>query len=187
MNQHIPLGRWLGLQLTISPLSLLCYLAVIPVAALGSILLAGLDIGTALWSGVVVALAMFLFEWLHQWGHALAAKRTGYPMVGIHFFSIFSFSIYPTDEPPLPPQTHIRRALGGFWINLLIGLLLGAAAINLWANGSVLGWITAVNAVWNFFILGLGALVPINIPGVLINDGASLLYHWRLLQAQQAK
>lgn len=187
MNQRISLGRWLGLQLTISPLALLCYAAVILLSALGSLVLVGLDLGTALWSAVVVALAMFIFEWLHQWGHALAAKRTGYPMVGIHFFSLFSFSIYPADEPALPPQTHIRRALGGFWINLLIGLLLGAAAINLWANGSVLGWITAVNAVWNFFILGLGALVPINLPGVLINDGASLLHHWRLLQAQQAK
>jgi len=187
MNQRIPLGRWVGLPLTISPLGIVCYLAVIPLSALGSSLLANLDLVSSLWVGCLVAFSMFIFEWLHQWGHAVAARRTGYPMIGIHFFSLFSASQYPPDEPPLPPILHIRRALGGFWINLLIGLLLGAAALNLWSGGGALGWFTAVNAVWNFFILGLGALVPINMPGVLINDGASLLHYWRLLQTEQVK
>jgi hypothetical protein len=108
-------------------------------------------------------------------------------MIGIHFFSLFSASLYPPDEVSLPSSLHIRRALGGFWINLLIGLLLGAAALNLWSSGGVLGWVTAVNAIWNFFILGLGALVPINLPGILVNDGASLLHHWRLLRTEQVK
>lgn len=187
MNRRIPLGRWGGLPVTISPLSAAMLIAMGLLIALISIPLAGLDAGAAVVAGLVVAIGFFLSEWLHQWGHAVAARRTGYPMQGIHFFSLFAISLYPPDEPALPPSTHMRRALGGFWINLLIGLLLGAAALNLGPTAGAVGWTTTVIAFWNFVVLGLGALLPINLPGILVTDGASLLHNWRVLQSQQAK
>ncbi len=185
MTQPIPLGTWFGLQNTISLWGVLSYLAVVPAAAAVAGAWLSLSWGEALIAGALTSLMMFVCESLHQWGHSRAARRTGYPMLGIHHFSVFSSCLYPGDEPPLPPSTHIRRALGGFWINMLIGLLFGAAALNLWPRGGWLGWVTAFSAVWNFFVLGLGALLPIRIPGLLTVDGATILHYWR--ESRRAK
>jgi hypothetical protein len=179
VNQRLSLGRWFGLALTISPLALIMYLALAPLSMLASILLFRLDAPAAAWSGAVVSAGLFVSDWLHQWGHALAAKWTGHPMSGIHFYSLFSNSQYPPDEPALPPGIHIRRALGGFWINLLIGLLLGAAASSLGPAGGGLGWATSALAFLNFVVLGLGALLPLEIKGLASTDGAVILRNLR--------
>lgn len=187
MNRKLSLGRWLGLTVTISPLGLGMFLGLIPLSMAGSMLLARLDLGSAAWSGALVALGLFASDWLHQWGHGLAARRTGHPMAGMHFYSLFSASEYPPDDAALPPAVHIRRALGGFWVNLLIGLLLGAAANSLGPAGGGLGWATAVGAFWNFFVLGLGALLPLDIKNVITTDGATILHYLRQREAGPAK
>ena len=179
MNQSFRLGTWFGLKMSITPLSVLSYLAVVPLAAGVAGWWGALSVSDALSVGAVSVVIMFVCENLHQWGHSRAARRTGYPMIGVHHFSLFSACLYPLDEPHLPPAIHIRRALGGFWINLLIGLLLGAAALSLWPQGGVAGWVTAISAIWNFFVLGLGALLPIDIPGVFTIDGGTI---WRYLR-----
>jgi len=107
-------------------------------------------------------------------------------MVGIHFFNLFSASQYPADEPALPPRTHVTRALGGFWINTIIGLLLLPVALDLWPHGreilptavSLVAWLAGFGMVTNLFVLGLGALIPLKIPGGGLNDGGTLLHYW---------
>jgi Zn-dependent protease len=131
--------------------------------------------------GMVCALVMAVSDWLHQMGHAWAARRTGYPMVGINFFSVLSTSEYPRREPKLPGRVHIRRALGGFWVNVLIGLL-ALAALRFFAPvDTPPAWVLGFTAFYNFVALGLGAFVPIDLPGVLTTDGATILKHWRKL------
>ena len=179
MTQTFPLGAWFGLKVSISLFSLICFMVVIPLTALLGRLWLALDPGSAWVAGSFCSLAWFLSDYLHQCGHALAARRVGYPMTGIHFHSVFSASLYPADEPPLPARIHIARALGGFWVNVLIGALLIPAAINLWPMGGVIAWVTAVTAVWNLFILGLGALLPIDIPGVITIDGGTIRRYLR--------
>ena len=187
LNRRIGLGRWLGLTVTISPLGIASFLAVIPISMVFSIGLGQLDFVSALWAGGVTAIIFFASDWLHQYGHSLAAKWVGQPMQGMHFYTVFSASQYPPDEPTLSPATHIRRALGGFWVNLLIGALLGSAANSLWAAGSGLGWVTAVGAIWNFFVLGLGALLPIDLLGVFTSDGGTIWRYWRQSRTSPAK
>ena len=177
--QKIPLGTWLGLKITISPFGIISFLLAIPLLAWLAAQLLALTLGEAMIAGVLSAIVMFAFEFVHQWGHAWAAKSVGYPMTGIHWHSWFSSGLYPTDEPPLPPSVHIRRALGGFWINVLIGLLLAPLAFYLWRRGGALAWVIALTSVWNFVVLGLGALLPIDIPGVFTDDGGTLLRYWR--------
>ena len=184
MNRRLPLGRWLGLEVTISPIGIISFLAVVPFSMAISMWLGQIDFGSALWSGFLTAVIFFLSDFLHQYGHALAAKRVEYPMRGMFFFSVFSGSQYPRDEPTLPPATHIRRALGGFWVNVIIGILLGAAANSVW--GSALGWALLISASWNFFILGWGALFPIDIQG-FTTDGATIWKNWQQSRASQAK
>lgn len=135
-----------------------------------------LPLGEAALAGAASGFLMFASEWLHQWGHARAAQQTGYPMTGMHFFFIFAASQYPADEPELPARIHIRRALGGWWVNVLLGAMLAPLAVYLWPGGGARAWVVVVLSVWNFFVLGLGALLPLTWP--FETDGGTLARYW---------
>lgn len=159
------------------------FVIAVPVLAWLAASVLSLSFGAALLAGVLSAAVMVICEWLHQLGHAFVARRLGHPMIGVHFHSIFGASIYPADEPPLPAAIHMRRALGGFWVNVVIGLFLLPYAFFLWFDGGVRGWLVAFTALYNLFVLGLGALVPIDIPGRFTDDGGTLLRLWRERQS----
>lgn len=165
----------LGVQTTISPVGLASFGIAVFVLAGVAAALSGLALGEALLAGALGAAVMAVSEWLHQMGHALAARRAGYPMRALHFRSILAVSEYPPDEPELPARLHIQRALGGFWVNLLIGLFLAPYAFFLSFAGGMAAWVVGFAAFYNFVVLGLGALLPIDLPGVLTTDGATLL------------
>ncbi len=156
------LGSPLGLKTTISPGGVVSFAAAF--ALLTWTAARELPPGAALLAGALGVAQMAGGEWLHQWGHSLAARRTGYPMTGMKFVLVFAVSQYPPDEPPLPRRIHARRALGGFGVNLLLGLALAPVAFYLWPRGGVAGWLAGFAAAWNFFVLGLSALLPIDIP-----------------------
>ncbi len=184
--QRIALGHMFGMQITLSRAALVSYFVLGLLAAGLAYWLVGLPLSWALLAGLLSALLFFISEWLHQLGHASAARAVGHPMVGIHFFNVFAASQYPA-EPPLPPATHVKRALGGFWINTIIGLLLLPVALFLWPRGGavlpptvgLLAWLAGFGAFINLIVLGLGALLPLKVPGGGLNDGGTLLHYWR--------
>ena len=186
MRASITVGPVLGLTTTLTGWFWLSYLALAVVAAILAGWLVRLPLGYAVVAGLLSALVLLVSEWLHQFGHSLAARWVGHPMLGIRFYNLFSASLYPPDEPALPPAAHMRRALGGFWINLVIGLLLLPVALKLWPAGQaslppllgLAGWLAGYGAVINLLVLGLGALLPLKIPGGGLNDGATLLKYW---------
>lgn len=63
--------------------------------------------------GVCVAASHALGQFVHQLGHLLAARSTGYPMTGMRYEYGFTYSEYPPNEPSLPDSIHIRRSFGG--------------------------------------------------------------------------
>ncbi len=176
-----------GLKLTGTRAALLWHLGLALVCALLAGWLLRLSPGAALLAGLLSAVIFFASELLHQLGHAWAAHRVGHPMRGIRFFSLFGASLYPAGEPPLPRRVHVLRALGGFWVNVLIGLLLLPAALSAWPNGGVGAWLLAFAVFANLLALGLGALLPITIPGSDggVTDGGTLLYHWQAAQREK--
>jgi len=182
----IRLGPLFGLRTTLLPLFWPSYALLALLAAFLAHTTTKLTFWPALLAGLLSALLFGVCEWLHQFGHALAARSVGYPMTGIRFFNLFSGGEYPADEPALPPQTHIRRALGGFGVNLVIGLLLLPVALWLWPHGreilppaiGVVAWLAGFGLVANLVVLGLGALLPLKIPGGGLNDGGTLLKFW---------
>lgn len=175
----ISLFTLFGLTTSITPASLIAFgLAAIGLSIV-ALIQANLSVGEGLAAGGLGALIMFAGDWLHQLGHAWAARRTGYPMTGMRYHSIFAASEYPPDEPPLPARVHLSRALGGFWVNLLIGLLLLPYAFFTSFQNSVLAWLLGFAVFYNLVVLGLGALLPIDIPGVFTNDGGTIWRYWR--------
>lgn len=120
-----------------------------------------------------------LLHWLaalsHQLGHILAARQTGYPMKAISMWWVLSGSIYPKDEPDLPADTHLYRALGGPVFSLgmsFVGLLLTFFAQFL---GDTAVYLTIFFAADNFFVFCIGALLPLG-----FTDGSTIIKYWRL-------
>lgn len=104
---------------------------------------------------------------VHQLGHAAAAELTGYPMSGMRFWGVYLSTSYPPDEPPLPPRTHITRALGGPAASALFSLaLLAAARIARPGLARRLLWILCIE---NFVAFTLQMFVPLG-----FNDGSTL-------------
>lgn len=179
MTRPIPLFTLFGVTTRISPLSLLTTPLLALCLSWGAARQMRLGLGPALLAGGLLTLAVMLTEWLHQMGHARAARATGYPMTGIDFvFAMLALSRYPSDEPELPPAIHTRRALGGFWVNLVIAVALAPYAMLAWMQGSVTGWVLGWTAVTNLLWVVL-SFVPLDIPGWFATDGGTLLRYWR--------
>lgn len=112
---------------------------------------------------------------VHHLGHAWAAARTGYPMTGIEYgrLGLLARSVYPDDEPKLPPGVHIQRALGGPIASGLLAVISIVLVMLTSENRSLLNWLLIQALVYNL-ILSVGALVPL--PGL---DGGTILYRMR--------
>lgn len=133
--------------------------------------------GPALVGAVFIVILHWLSELIHQLGHAVAARRTGYPMTGIRFgkLGIFATGLYPSDEPALPKKIHIRRALGGPLISAVIsavglGLLL-VVGPGAGAAGQFVLWFFFLE---NLVVMTLQVFIPLG-----FNDGATLWYWLR--------
>src|SRR6476469_7773514 len=107
MTGAIKLGRIAGLDLSAEPSALAGFLVVwVALSAVG-LMLPGLSAGEAILGGLLAAILHWCAGLLHQLGHARAARRTGYPMIGIQLWWFLGRSQYPADEPPLPRAVHI--------------------------------------------------------------------------------
>lgn len=138
--------------------------------AVGTVLL-DLSIGTAFLLAIIATLFHLLVSYLHHLGHSLAARRTGYPMRGLHYHTLLARSIYPKDEPELAPRIHIQRALGGPLMS--VGVAVISLGLVLLAKDSFMYYPLVFFAFDSFFIYTLGALTPLG-----FTDGSTILY-WR--------
>jgi Zn-dependent protease len=120
-----------------------------------------------------LAIFAVLLHWVgdisHQLGHARAARKAGYPMIGIRLWGLLTSSIYPRDEPALPGKVHISRALGGPTMSFIIGLISAIPLLFLEA-GSVFWWLFLFFAADNLLVLSLGAFLPLG-----FTDGSTIL------------
>ena len=122
--------------------------------------------------GVGLTVAHWVSEVTHNVGHSTAARRTGHPMTAtrLGFLLVLGLSVYPSDEPDLPPDVHISRAFGGPAGSAILTVLLAILAIL--TAGSSLGWVALVWFLDNLLIFTLGAFLPLG-----FNDGSTLI-HW---------
>jgi hypothetical protein len=159
-------------------------LSAIPSAVVGSmvlwvglsgvaIVLLRLSLVSAVIGGLVAVALHWTFEVVHQFGHAWAARRMGYPMTGIRFWGVLSTSLYPPDEVSLPAAIHIRRALGGPAASLLSSAVTALIALALRPLDGLLGWLAVFLFLDSFLVMTLGALMPLG-----FNDGGTLMQWW---------
>ena len=170
--KDLPLGHLGGFRISAAPSALAGALGLWAVLAGGGRAM-GVPWARALRVGLLTSGVHWAAEIWHQGGHALAARRTGYPMTGLRFWTILSASVYPADEPPLPARIHIRRALGGPLASALLTLALGLLWRTVPPTRHRLHALARF-AFWeNLIVFTLGALVPLG-----FNDGSSLRHWW---------
>ena len=168
-------GKILGLDIWISPSALVGSVAITLVAAVVFATRAGLSTGEALFGGIVAMLLYWLSDFAHHFGHAIAARRTQYPMTGVLFHTVLGPSVYPRDEPELPGRVHIRRALGGPALSSVVLVVASLGALLIPARTSpLLNALAMFVAAINLFIFGGGAFLPLG-----FTDGSTLLRWWR--------
>lgn len=112
-------------------------------------------------------------ELTHQLGHAWVAKRLGYPMERIRAWYLLAAGLYPANEPALPAETHIKRALGGPVTSLLLGLAGSVVALGLRPLGGLAYYLALFFTFENLFFFCLGSLLPLP-----FTDGGTLRYWW---------
>ena len=123
------IGRLAGLELTALTSVVSSSIALWAVLAALAALILKMPAGTAVLMGLAALILHWFSEFVHQLGHAVAARGTGHPMVGIRFWGLLSTALYPADEPPLPADVHIRRALGGPIASLILSFFAWALMV----------------------------------------------------------
>ena len=153
------------------PSELVGSVAITLVAAMVFAARAGLSTGEALFGGILAMLLYWLSDFLHHFGHAIAARRTEYPMTGVLFHTALGTSVYPRDEPELPGRVHIRRALGGPALSFIVLTITSLAALLIPASTSpLLSALALFVAAINLLIFSVGAFLPLG-----FTDGSTLL------------
>lgn len=168
-STEMDLGKIAGLQLTASNSALLGSLILWVVVGAVVFIFLRLAVIEGVTLGLVGVLLHWIAELCHQLGHAHAARKTGYPMVGVRFWGLLSSSIYPAGEPDLPAEVHIRRALGGPTLSFILSIIFGLVLLLLPA-GTYQWWAVLFFAADNFLVFTLGALLPLG-----FTDGSTIL------------
>lgn len=173
--REIKFGRLAGLEISTMPSAFVGASALWLVLSGIAIGLLHLPIGDALIGALSAVALQFISEMAHQFGHVRAARRTGYPMIGIRYWGVLSTSLYPTNEPPLPAAIHIRRVLGGAPISALVAFVgaLILIAMNIAGASGMLWWLALFFFLDNLLVFAIGSFLPLG-----FTDGSTLLY-WR--------
>jgi hypothetical protein len=134
-------------------------------------------IGTALhWFGCLV----------HQYGHFVTAKRTGYPATSARLWTILGTVLYPPNEPVLPPGIHIQRALGGPIASLILAVISGVIiTVWLWSISEFSRFVSTFVLIDYIGLFAVGSLFPPLTFSFLTTDGGTIWQQVR--QMQQAK
>jgi hypothetical protein len=168
------LGRLAGLDLSARSSALVGSIILWVIFCAIGIELLNFSFPKALITSLIAVALHWISEILHNLGHAWAARRTGYPMIGVQLWGVLSMSVYPLDEPSLPARIHIQRAIGGPFGSLLVTLAAGALTLALRPAGGVGWWLALLLFLDNLLVFTLGALLPLG-----FTDGTTLLHWWR--------
>lgn len=174
--RDIKLGKSGPLDVTAAQSAVVCAVLMAAGLSAGAYYLIHLPIISAIAGGITATVLHYDSELFHQQGHASAANRAGYPMIGMRYWTIFSTSIYPPDEPELPAEIHIRRALGGPFYSLIMTVFAGLVLAFTYSNTGPSGLVFDVFLFFfldNLLFFTLGAFLPLG-----FTDGSTLLHWW---------
>lgn len=172
MRTSINVGRLLGIQLKVRPPFFYSSLMLWLVLSVIALWLPLTPLEVVLF-GLLGTLVHWLAELLHHLGHAIMARRVGYPMAVLIGLWFLIACLYPQDEPQLPARTHLQRAIGGPLMSLTLALLFGLLVAFWPAEKGLAYYLAWFLFIDNGLVLFLGALLPLG-----FTDGSTILRYW---------
>jgi hypothetical protein len=124
--QHIPLGAFWGVKLSITPITWLGPLVFFVLRLLVGLFTAGMTLGEWLYDALLFTIAVEATTPLHAFGHILSGKLVHSPMDELLITATRDVNLYYGDQRIVPSYVHLGRALGGPVFNLLMAGLLYA-------------------------------------------------------------
>ncbi len=173
MNKTWKLGSLAGLTLLAKPSALIATIILWVLFTLIGRKRFKLTVTQALLGGFMATGLHWMSEFWHHFGHAQAAKQTGYPMSGICAHGPIAASLYPPDEPTLPGTIHLKRALGGPIASGILTLVMALVTLALRPIGGVYLIVSTLMFFENLFVFTLGAFLPLG-----FTDGSTILHYW---------
>lgn len=174
------LGRWNGIDFEATPRALAGTMLLAGFYAAAARRVTRLTAPLVLLLGVAAALIHWSSDVVHQLGHFMAGRRAGFPLERLRADGVLVASFYPRDEPELPPEIHMQRALGGAPVSLLLAFL-GWLSWRATPSGArAARFLSAVVALENFLVFFLGAFLPLS-----WTDGGALIRWTRELRRQR--
>jgi hypothetical protein len=173
MNKTIKLGSLAGLKILVKPTAFIATLVLWLVFTLIGRKAFKLSLKQAILGGFIATEIHWFSEFWHHFGHAEAARQTGYPMSGICANGPIATSLYPPDEPTLPGPIHIKRALGGPIASGLLAMVMAVLTLAVRPLGGIPLMVTSLAFFENLFVFGLGAFLPLG-----FTDGSTILHYW---------
>jgi Zn-dependent protease len=166
-------GRFFGLDIWVHPSTWFTFAILWLILGLVGYFGLRLNAVESIAAGLICTGLHYFSELWHNIGHAIAARRTGYPMVGVVFWAALASSRYPREEPELPARVHITRALGGPAGSGLLALAVGLLLIVFSNLATVPRTVAYFFFIDNLLVFTIGALIPLG-----FTDGGTLVKWW---------
>lgn len=160
MEERYPLGQMGELKITAGKSVAAGFMLLAAALSLLGLTFFRLRPGAAVTGGLLGAILHYASELWHQAGHARAARHTGYPMESVHLWGLLGKSIYPDDEPPLPDELHVERAMGGPRASAALAVAGGLLALMTRPRGGITHLLAVWLALENWLVFTIGALLP---------------------------
>ncbi len=156
--RRIPIGRFWGVTLLITPLTWLGPLVFFGIHILLNLLNSGINLTDRLYQALLFTIAVEITNILHAFGHILSGKLVASPMDELLITATRDINLYHGDQSRIPGYVHLVRSIGGPIFNLIIAGMCATLApvvpLGFWS-----ALITSLVATNLFF--GFGGFLPL--------------------------
>lgn len=155
---RIPIGRFWGINLLITPLTWLGPFVFFGLHLLLNLLNSRFSLTDKLYQALLFTIAVEITTVLHAFGHILSGKMVHSAMDELLITATRDVNLYHGDQSLIPGHVHLVRSLGGPIFNLMIAGLCSALAI-----GIAPGFWSALTAslISTNVFFGLGSFLPL--------------------------
>jgi len=156
--RRIPIGRFWGVNLVITPITWLGPFVFFSLHFLINFLNSGLSITDRLYQSLLFTIAVEITTVLHALGHILSGKMVNSAMDELLITATRDVNLYHGDQTTIPGHIHLVRSLGGPVFNIIVAGVLSTLAAGI-APGFWSGLVASLISTNRFF--GFGGFLPL--------------------------
>ena len=156
--RRIPIGRFWGVNLLITPITWLGPFVFFGLHFLINLLNARLTLSERLYQSLLFTIAVEITTVLHALGHIISGKMVRSAMDELLITATRDVNLYHGDQSVVPGHVHLVRSLGGPVFNIIVAGLLSVLAVGV-APGFWAALIASLISTNLFF--GFGGFLPL--------------------------